>query len=104
MPFPSTVTRYPYVSKDAHHKVTWGTPASLSCQYAKVSKIITDSNNKEVLAVAWTKFPAGTSIHPDDKVVLPDGSFSKIVKIHNANYPHTGSPLCVEVYYGEGSL
>ena len=101
--FPSQVTRHPYVSKDGHHKITWGTPGTLSCKYAKMSKIITDQNNKEVLAVAWTQFPKGTSIHPDDKIVLPDETFSKIVKIHAIN-DHMGRPVCVDVYYGEGSI
>ena len=103
MRFPSTVTRYPYASKDAHHKITWGTAGTLSCKYAKISKIITDANNKEVLAVAWTSFPKYTVINPDDKIVLPDGTFSKIVKIHAIN-THTGKPVCVDVYYGEGSI
>jgi hypothetical protein len=101
--YPSTVTRYPYASKDAHHKITYGTSASLTCKYAKVSKIITDSNNKEVLAVAWTQFPAGTTINPDDKIVLPDGTYSKIVRIH-AIHDHVGRANCVDVYYGEESL
>jgi hypothetical protein len=101
--FPSTVTRYPYASKDAHHKVTWGTPETLSCKYAKLSKKIDSQNDQEVLAVAWTQFPAGTSVNYDDKIVLPDGSFSKIVKIYPI-HNHMGREICVEVYYGEGSI
>jgi len=103
MYFPSSVTRYPYSSKDAHHKVTWGTSATLTCKYAKMSKKIEDSNGNEVLTVAWASFPAGTSINYDDKIVLPDGSFSKIVKIHSIN-DHMGRAVCVDVYFGEGSI
>lgn len=101
--FPSQVTRYPYVSKDDHHKITYGTPSTLNCKYAKLSKTVTGNNGKAVLAVAWTSFPAGTIIDPDDKIVLPDGSFSEIVlnhEIHN----HVGVDKCVDVYYGEGSI
>src|SRR5574344_1479125 len=101
--FPSTVTRYPYSSKDAHHKITYGTSASLTCKYAKMSKRITGQDNTEVLAVAITQFPAGTTINYDDKIVLQDGSFSKIVKINRINN-HIGVEQCVEVYYGEGSI
>lgn len=97
--FPSTVTRHPYVSKDAHHKITWGTPETLSCKYAKISKKI----ENDTLITAWTSFPAGTSIHPDDKIVLPDGTFSKIVQIREINN-HMGYPVCVDVYYGEESI
>lgn len=101
--FPASVTRYPYVSKDAHHKVTWGVPETLPCRYAKLSKLVTDQNNQEVLAIAWTQFPAGTSVNYDDKIVLPDGSFSKIALVHHIN-DHVNRPVCVDVYYGEGSL
>ena len=101
--FPSQVTRYPYASKNTHHKITYGTPETLDCKYAKMSKIVQSSNNKAVLAVAWTSFPAGTVINEEDKVVLPDGSFSEIVLIHQINN-HVGSPVCVDVYYGEGSI
>ncbi len=97
--FPSSVTRYPFSSKDGHHKITYGTPATLTCKYAKMSKIIQGQGGKDVLAVAWTQFPAGTSINSDDKIVLPDGSYSRIVKIHNINN-HIGTAVCVEVYYG----
>ncbi len=101
--FPSLVTRYPYVSKDAHHKITWGTPETLSCRYAKFSKKVEDQNGNEVLSVAWTSFPAGTSINDNDKVVLPDGSFSKIVLIRKI-HDHMGRDICTDVYYGEGSI
>lgn len=101
--FPSTVTRYPCSSKDAHHKVTYGTSVSLTCKYAKLSKMVTDQNSNEVLAVAWTQFPALTTINYDDKIVLPDGSFSKIVLIHRINN-HMGIEKFVDVYYGEGSI
>ena len=96
------MTRYPYSSKDAHHKITYGTALTLTCKYAKLSKIITDQNNKEVLAVAWTQFPAGTTILQDDKIVLPDGTYSKIVRIREIN-DHVGRAVCVDVYYGEES-
>ena len=101
--FPSQVTRYPYVSKDAHHKVTWGTPETLYCKYAKLSKMVEGQNGKAVLAVAWTQFPNGTSIDYDDKIILPDGSFSKIVRNHSI-HDHVGRAVCVEVYYGEYSI
>jgi hypothetical protein len=101
--FPSSVTRYPYSSKDAHHKITYGNSSTLSCKYAKISKIITDQDGKDVLAVAWTQFPAGTSIHPDDKIVLPDGTYSKIVKIHHINN-HVGIEKFIDVYYGGESI
>ena len=101
--FPSTVTRYPYVSKDAHHKITYGTSSSISCKYAKLSKQISGQDNTEVLAVAVTQFPAGTAIGYNDKIVLPDGSFSKIVKINRINN-HIGVEQCVEIYYGEDSI
>lgn len=101
--FPSVVTRYPYASKNAHHKVTYGNSSQLSCKYAKLSKLIQDTNGNSVLAVAWTMFPAGTSLNYDDKIVLPDGTFSKIIKIHPINN-HMGIPVCVNVYYGEGSI
>ena len=101
--FPSSVTRYPYASKDAHHAITYGTAATLTCKYAKMSKLVTGQNNNEVLAVAWTQFPASTTIGYNDKIVLPDGTFSKIVKIHRINN-HIGIEQCVEVYYGEGAI
>lgn len=101
--FPSTVTRYPYSSKDADHKITYGASASLVCKYAKLSKLVTGQDDKEVLAVAWTQFPAGTIIGYNDKIVFPDGTFSRIVKI-NRIHNHIGIEQCVEVYYGEASI
>lgn len=101
--YPSQVTRYPYASKNAHHKVTYGTPETLNCKYAKMSKIVEGKGGKAVLAVAWTSFPAGIVINDEDKVVLPDGSFSEIVLIRKINN-HVGVPICVDVYYGEGSI
>ncbi len=101
--FSSSVTRYPHASKDAHHKVTYGTSASLSCNYSRMSKVIQNQHGKDVLAVAWTQFPPGTSINYDDKIVLPDGSFSKIVNIHKVTN-HVCREICVEVYYGGESL
>lgn len=101
--FPSQVVRHPYVSKDSHHKVTYGTPNTLACKYAKLSKMVEGQNGKAVLAVAWTSFPDGTVIGYDDKIVLPDSSFSKIVLIHKI-HNHIGVEKCVDVYYGEGSI
>lgn len=98
--FPATVTRYPYASKDAHHSITWGTAGSLSCKYSKMSKKIQDQNGDEVLTSAWLMFPVGTSFNYDDKIVLPDGTFPKIVKVHNVKN-HVNADVCVEVYLGE---
>jgi len=97
------VTRYPYASKDAHHAITYGTAETLACKYAKMSKLIQDSNNEEVLTVAWTQFPAGTTIGYEDKIVLPDGSYSRIARIHRV-HNHLGTEVCVETYYGGESL
>jgi hypothetical protein len=98
--FPSSVTRYPYSSKDAHHAVSYGTAATLTCKYAKISKKIEDANGNEILSVAWTSFPPGTSVNMDDKIVLPDGTYPKIVKIH-AVHDHMGNNVCTDVYYGD---
>lgn len=101
--FPAEATRYPYSTKDAHHKITYGTPNTLRCIYTKISKIIHDNNGHAILAVAWTMFPKGTMVNYDDKIILPDGTFSPIVSIHTIN-DHRGREVCVIVYYGEGSI
>ena len=101
--FPSVVTRYPYLSKNAHHKITYGTPETLDCKYAKLSKMIEGQNGKSILAVAWTSLPDGTTINYDDKIILPDGTFSKIALIR-AIHNHVGTEKCVDVYYGEASI
>lgn len=101
--FPFQVTRHPYVSKDSYHKVTYGTPETIDCKYAKLSKMVEGKNGKAVKVVAWTSFPDGTVINYDDKIDLPDGSFSEIVLIHKI-HNHVGREVCVDVYYGEGSM
>lgn len=104
MGFPSTVTRYPYSSKDAHHKVTYGTSASLSCNYSKKDQVVSGQNGKDILTAVWLQFPAGTSISEKDKIVLPDGTTGPVVLVIPVHYPHNGNPLCVEAYLGKESV
>lgn len=103
--FPSTVTRYPAVSKDAHHKITYGEAQELPCRYAKKDKILKDQNGNDVLTIAWIQFPRGTELSKDDKLVLPDGTTSPIVigpwTIH---FPHTGAEMCIEVCLGKEAV
>ena len=100
MYFPSTVIRYPYASKDAHHKITYGTSASLSCKYSKKTQIVSDQSGKDILTIAWIQFAAGTSINEHDKIVLPDGTTAPVKLVIPVKYPHSGVAMCVEVYLG----
>jgi len=101
--YPSTVTRYPYLNKNAHHKVTYGTAVTLSCKYAEKSEKIQDQNGDEILTSAWLMFPAGAVINFDDKVILPDGESQKVVTVHRIRN-HMGREICVEAYLTKGSF
>jgi hypothetical protein len=103
--FPSTVTLYPYVSKDAHHKITYSTtPSYPSCKYAKKDQVVKDENGKDILTVAWLQFPIGTSISKNDKIVLPDGTTAPALPPRIIHYPHNGLETCIEVYLGKESI
>lgn len=104
MYFPSTVTRYPYSSKDAHHKITYGTAVSLPCKYSKKTQIVSDQSGKDILTIAWLQFAAGTSVNERDKIVLPDGTTAPVKLVIPVKYPHTGVAMCVEAYLGKESI
>lgn len=101
--FPTIVTRYPYLNKNAHHKVTYGDAVTLSCKYAEKSEKTQDQNGDEILVSAWLMFPPSTVINFDDKIVLPDGSSQKVVTVHRIRN-HMGQEVCVEVYLAKGSF
>lgn len=103
MYFPSTVTRYPIISKDAHHKVTYGNSVTLSCKYAEKSEKVQNQNGDEILTSAWLMFSAGTVINFDDMIVLPSGESQKVVTVHRIR-DHMGREVCVEVYLAKGSI
>ena len=98
--FPSTVTLNPYASEDSHHKITYGAPRSPKCKYAKVSKLITGSNNQQFMTCAWVQFPPGTAVMEKDKIVLPDSTTSPIVSLVRVKNP-SDVEICVEVWLGE---
>lgn len=102
--FPSSVSRYPYSSTDAHHKVTYGTPQTLSCKYAKKEQVVSDQNGQIFQTVAWLQFPAGTTISKKDKIILPDSTTGVVEIVIPVLYPHNGTAMCVEVYLSEESL
>ena len=95
--FPASVTIARKVSKNAHHVVSYGTPATLTCKYQEVSQKIINNNNQEVVASAWLMFPAGTSIGYDDKITLPSGATPFIASIATIR-DHMNRAVCVEVY------
>lgn len=101
--YPSTVTRYPCLNKNAHHIVTYGTAVTLSCKYADKSEKVQDQNGDEILTSAWLMFPANTVINFDDKITLPNGESQKVVTIHRIRN-HMGREICVEVYLTKGSI
>lgn len=105
MYFPSTVTLYPFVSEDGHHKMTYGTSSTPSCRYAKKDQILKDKAGKDVLTVGWVQFPLGTPCSKNDKIVFPDGTTGPIVQASRTiHYPHTGAEMCIEVYVGKESI
>lgn len=98
--FPAQVTIYPYNSTDAHHKVTYGTPVTQSCKYSQVLKTLKDSNGTEIITTGWLMFPPNISISEKDKIVLPDGKTSKIVKLQRIKN-HVNVDMWSIVYTGE---
>jgi hypothetical protein len=103
--FPSTVTLYPAISKDDHHKITHSdTPSYPSCRYAKKLQVVNDQNGKELLTTAWLQFPLGTSVSVDDKIILPDNTTAPVVAMRIIHYPHNGVEMCIEVYLGKESV
>ena len=97
MRFPATVTFEPYVSIDAHHKVTYGTATQLACKYTDMSKRELTHNGSEIVTVSWLLFPAGTKIDYRDRITLPSGKQPPITSISSIVNQHT-KETCVEVY------
>src|SRR5665647_622119 len=98
--FPSTVTLAPYASEDSRHKITYGTTRTPTCRYAKVSKLLTGSNNQQFMTYAWVQFPPGTAVMEKDQVILPDSTTSPIVSLIRVKNP-SDVEICVEVWLGE---
>jgi hypothetical protein len=97
------VTLKPYISKNAHHVVTYGTASTPSCRYAKKSKVVQGQGGKELLTIAWVQFPTETVVHEKDQIILPDGTTGPVVLVVSIN-DHVETPVCVDVYLGEGSI
>lgn len=95
--YPSKVTLEKYISKNAHHQTTYGTPQTPSCQYQELIQKVKDSNGEDVIATAWLLFPPSVEIDYLDKITLPDGTHQKIVSIARIKN-HMGKDKNVEVY------
>lgn len=95
--YPSKVTLEKYVSMNAHHQATYGTPQTPSCQYQELIQKVQDTNGEDVTATAWLLFPPSVSISYDDRITLPDGAHQKIVTVNRIKN-HMGKDVNVEVY------
>jgi len=96
--FVQSVSIAPFVSKDAYHKVTYGTAVTVKANVDYIIKNMIDSRGNEIVTSAWIALPAGTSLTYDSKITLPDGSTPYIGSIAPAVNFRTGNTEYIEVY------
>jgi hypothetical protein len=102
MKYPQTVTLERYVSKDAYHNVTYGTPETIPAFIDYTIKKVIDFTGTEIVTSAWISFPPGTIIDYKDRVTLPDGSKPVIGSIAPICNYRTRTTQYIEVYVSKG--
>ena len=98
MKFSQSVGIEPFVSKDAHHNVTYGAATTVPANVDYITKKITDQNGKEIVSTAWVALPPGTVLTGKERVTLPNGSKQFIGSFGPATNFRTGETHYIEVY------
>lgn len=98
MKFVQTVQIEPFVSKDAHHNVTYGTAATVSANVDYITKKITAQNGNEIVSTAWVALPPETVITGNERITLPNGTKQFIGSFGPATNYRKGETHYLEVY------
>jgi hypothetical protein len=99
--FPRTVTIAPYVSKDAHMAVTYGTPITYPACVEYITKYMINFRGASFITSSWVALPPGTPVTVQDKITLPDGSTPYIGSIAEAYDEEAHQVIYIEVYVGK---
>jgi len=98
MRFSDSVTIEKKISKDASHKVTYGTAKTVKCALQTGLQNLQMNTGKENIASAWIAFPPDTDVAIDDRITLPDGTQPHITSVSPQENDITKKVVYIEVY------
>lgn len=78
MDFPDSCSIESITSSDGFDS-TYGTPSPSECYYDCVSEL--DDEGSNLIVSAWLALPPGTTIYPNSRITLSDGTTPPIKKI-----------------------
>jgi len=96
----ATVTHAAYASQNAYGEPTWGTPTSRRAVVSTTTERIRDDRGVEVLARYRILFLGNVTVGVRDKLTLPSGEVTPILRVDGGVLADNGAGFVTEVFCG----
>jgi len=95
----ATVVHYPYAGQNAYGETTWGDGVSRKAVVVDHDELIRDAQAREIVAHTRLTFLTAVTVDPRDKITLPDGRTTPILRVDHGVRDTAGAGFLTEVWF-----